>query len=124
MFRTLADCQTEPQSSSCLPLWDCDGEILAGEGWNMDFITQEVAGTLSPFVCRKNHFRGPFPLRKLEAPGWGPLGGGVLVETNRAMSSHMVTALYRAEDERMEAGTHGTEQRIGARSKEMPRDGV
>lgn len=97
---------------------------MTGEGWNMDFVTKEVAGTLSPFVCREEPFQRAFP--PLKAGGWrlGPLGGGVLVETNQAGSSHMARALHWAEGKRMEAGTHGAEQRIGARSKETSGNGV
>lgn len=122
MFRTLADGWTEPRSRSRLPLWARGGEISTGKGRNTDIVPKEVAGTLSPFVCREEPFRRrPFPLK---AGGWrvGPVGEGVPVETNQAVSSHSVTALSRAEDERM--GTQGAEQRTGARSKEMPRNGI
>lgn len=90
-----------PWSRSCLPLWDCDGEILTGKKVELDFVAKEVAGTLSPFKCGGEPFqRTVFPAQKLEAGRLGLMEGqGMLVETNQAkVSSHMVTTLHWAED--------------------------
>lgn len=48
---------------------------MTGEGWNMDFVTQEVAGTLSPFVCREEPFQRTFPPSKARGSRLGPAGG-------------------------------------------------
>lgn len=71
----------------------------------------------------KNHFRGPFPSK---AGGWrvGPAGGrGAGGDKPGSVFSHG-DSLTLGRDERMEAGTHGAEQRTGARSKEMSRNGI
>lgn len=70
-------------------------EILTGEGGNTDFITKEVAGTLSLFQCREEPFQGAFFHPKPEAGELVPTEGkGMLVETNQAKAAfHVVTAL-------------------------------
>lgn len=69
----------------------------------------------------------------IKAGGWrlgATVGKGVLVETGGdepgKVSSHMVIALQRAEDEKMKAGTRGAEQRRNtwARYELMSRDGT
>lgn len=55
------------------------------KGWNTDFVTKEVAGTLSPFKCREEPLQRTFS--PIKAGGWrlgATAGKGVLVEMNQA----------------------------------------